>query len=436
MADAPSAPSAPPRRKLPRWKLGSLVFAVVAAVGAAAWESATRWSARNDAGTATALLHVDHIQPWIAFEPTRESSWKDKETWEAYQNTQVALARSRLVLNAALRNPAYKVAATGWYRDVSQEGEPSEWLEARVRADFSLSPEIMQISISYGSHFEDLPVLVDAIVAAYLEEIVEKDNNRRRQRYEQLCEIAHQFEAQIKKIRTSLRQIQEDVGPGDKNVLAIRQDQARSEYDLARTELAQVRSELRRLKLQVEAAERGIALDPIVPPVDVLAILDQDALLKKYADEQQKLEDAIEAVKAQSDKGDNEPALIRDRAALAQLKEKAGKHRKQLIADVEARLQDNAAKDAKSKQMVSRQRLKYLTEFEKALVKDIERLGKEVKGGIKQTLDLTEVEREMAGKEELLREVQKQAAILEVELQAPPRVKKLQDAVLRKKVAW
>src|SRR5262249_41404275 len=47
-------------------------------------------------------------------------------------------------------------------------------------------------------------------------------------------------------------------------------------------------------------------------------------------------------------------------------------------------------------------------------------------------LDLIEFQREVEEKEDLLRTIQKQATALEVELSAPPRVRRIQDAVLRR----
>jgi len=74
-----------------------------------------------------------------------------------HQRNQVALAKSRLVLTTALRQPA--VASLPVLADII---DPVAWLEKEVQVDFSIAPEIMRISIS-GKETEDLVKLVNAI---------------------------------------------------------------------------------------------------------------------------------------------------------------------------------------------------------------------------------------------------------------------------------
>ncbi len=378
------------------------------------------------AGTAGALLHMDAVPKNIAFH-TEDRSVE----FNIFKNTQEALAKSRLVLNAALRNP--KVPGTGWYREVQAGGgDHLDWLEKNLKVAFASSPEIMELSITSGKYSEDLPTLVDAITKAYLDEIVEKEANRRRERLEQLRLIAKRFEAKLKEIRASLRSLQEDVGPGDKNILAIRQDTARAEYDQAKAELTRLRAEVRALTLQVEAADKGFSPDAMVTPSHVQDALAKDPLLKQYEERRRKLEELIEVTRTRAELGDNEPVVRKHRAELAKVKEAEAARRTQLAKDLQAQLQEEATKDSQTKQILARQKLVYLGKLEKLLAADAERLGKEAKGFVRKALDLIEFQREVDEKEELLRTIQKQAAALEVEQEAPPRVRQIQDAVLRR----
>jgi hypothetical protein len=340
----PDALSAPSGNKRTRWIWGLPVLVALAASGAAAWQVSTQDPTKQP--EVFALVLIERAQPRIVSGPRSESPGEDKEALAEYRSTQAALVKSRLVLNAALRNP--KVAALTILRDLS---EPIEWLEDHLQVDFQPAPAIMRIGLS-GKDPKEMCVLVDAVTQAYLDEIVQKENKIRRERHEQLREIANNFEKKIKDVRNSLRRLQEDIGPGDKFTLAIRQDTARAEYEKAKAELAKVRTELREVKVEIEQAEKA------------------------------------------SQQG------------------------------------DTAAKQALA---AKRKRLEHLVALEKVLVGDTERLGKDAKIVVTKTLDLLDFQREADEKEELLRAIQKQAAALEVELQAPPRVKRIQEAVIRKK---
>jgi hypothetical protein len=94
-----------------------------------------------------------------------------------------------------------------------------------------------------------------------------------------------------------------------------------------------------------------------------------------------------------------------------------------------------AAPDRQAKRAEWRERLDELRALEKLLDSDVQRLGKEAKVFVGKTLDLIEFQREVEEKEELLRKIQMQASVLEVELNAPARVRRIQDAVIRKKGA-
>ena len=109
-----------------------------------------------------------------------------------HQRTQVAMLKSRLVLNSALRDP--KVAKLSI---VQQQIEPVEWLEKEIQADFSVAPEILRINMS-GDKPEQLVVLVDALAHAYWREIVDNENNQLRERLNMQRELREKYEGQLR----------------------------------------------------------------------------------------------------------------------------------------------------------------------------------------------------------------------------------------------
>ena len=118
--------------------------------------------------------------------------------------TQVAIVRSRFVLNAALRDP--KVSAL---KVIREQEDPLEYLSRHIRADFSYAPEIMCISMS-GDEPGAIRVILDAVRAAYLNEVVNKEKTARKAHLDELTKICDDYRGQLKAKREKLQQLAED----------------------------------------------------------------------------------------------------------------------------------------------------------------------------------------------------------------------------------
>ncbi len=194
--------------------------------------------------TARALLHVDSTPPWVVFNKAEGQS-----NFQSYQRTQVALVKSRLVLNAALRSPA--VAGFSIIRDSI---DPVAWLQKELVVDFSVAPEILRIALS-GDRPEEQKVLVEQVTHAYLEEIVNKEGNSKRERMDKLKEISDRYEDTLRRKRRTVRELSEAVGTGDPHTLALKQRFAQEQLASSQKELLQIDSDLRKLKIEVVALQ-------------------------------------------------------------------------------------------------------------------------------------------------------------------------------------
>src|SRR5262249_28079154 len=119
------------RRPRARWRgwlaltLGLLVGAGAAAV---AWSllPAPKHSVRT-------VMLVRQGRKWLL--PPREPV----VDLASHQRNQVAMIKSRLVLNSALRDPSLAGLPS-----VTSKPDPVEWLEKELQADFSIAPEMMR----------------------------------------------------------------------------------------------------------------------------------------------------------------------------------------------------------------------------------------------------------------------------------------------------
>jgi hypothetical protein len=154
------------------------------------------WVVVPEKHTAQTRLRVETPQPKLLF-----SSSEGINNFLNYQKAQTALVKSRLVLNAALRQP--KVAELTLVR---AQGNPVEWLEKNLQADYKLAPEILRISRS-GDRPEELKILVGAVRTAYLQEIVDKERNERQARLERLKKLQAEYDQTLRDKRRSFREL-------------------------------------------------------------------------------------------------------------------------------------------------------------------------------------------------------------------------------------
>jgi len=214
-----------------------LVIGVAAAVVSVAmvWFS---WPPAKHA--ARSLVHLARAPPKILFDVGEN---KDLET---YRSSRAALLlKSRFILNAALGEPDVRRL-----RLVTERPDPVQWLEEEIKVDFSTGPEVLRISLQ-GDHPKELEILVNAVARAYLNEIVNKEQNQKHSRLEVLRTLHRKYDEKIQTRKQNLRDLARAVGSGTSSSLEPKRTLASKQLDLTMTELLQVNSELRKLQAKI-----------------------------------------------------------------------------------------------------------------------------------------------------------------------------------------
>jgi uncharacterized protein involved in exopolysaccharide biosynthesis len=196
-----------------------------------------------------------------------------------YQKTQMALLRSRLVLNAALREPSVANLPT----------DPVAWLEREIRIESPDRSEIVRVSLT-GDDATLCEVIVNAVVKAYLAEVVDKEKKRRKEHVDELQKQCNLLEESVKRAQDRRRAI---MGPGGPVTMKLLEQQQAATWKA----LGEIRATLRELLWEEKT------LDAVIPMtrVDQSAeptIKDEDR--KRIAP--QALKKRIEEFKAQENK--------------------------------------------------------------------------------------------------------------------------------------
>lgn len=341
----------------------------------------------------------------------------------SFQQTQVALIKSRLVLNTALRNP--KVLDLN-LDAVKNSISPVEWLEKEVRVTFPDGPELPRITLS-GDNPEQLKVLVQAIVDAYMHEIVNAQTKRRMERLDQLKEVSTKYKERLGRLVSAKNELAKAIGSGDNKVIALKQEMAQKQLSLAEAELIKVESDLRRLELEAKSYKTTSTEPGEVPDKLVEAYLDK--ALEKDLEYRARLEAQLDDFRRVLD-NEQHPKIRALVQAIADKKKAIETRRKELRPQYKAELQEKGQYNSQDRLVQMDEQIKFNKEFRNLLQVEIGRLQKDSQNLNVKSLDLDgyriDIALAEAGVTRVLTEIDKAT----VELPNPPRVSRLEDVVV------
>ncbi len=395
-----------------RWLLaGTMGLTLGAAAAAAVWfalppakNSANVQFHMNSNSQGTLNKHPDHI-----------------ENFDTYQRTQVALIKSRLVLNSALRQPG--VARLDTFKGVA---DPVEWLEREVRVDYP-SPEILRITVT-GEDVDELKVLADAVKKAYLTEIVEKETRQRQTSLENLRKIQEHYRTRLAGKRHVWNELAKRNGAVDPKQLGFAALLMREQQATTRTELIKVQEQLRDLETREKLAG-GVDGVPDVPAKMIDAAVDLDQGVQKHLAKIAQWEDLLSETRKAARDAENLKGVkrIKEDIEAEQLQLKALRAR--LRPQVETRVRDQALEQAGQNSFQLKAGIAHLRALEKSLLTDIQKYNKAIEDAPAGQIDLRQIEFEIEQCESEVKKASEAINALEVEIDDPPRVTLLQDAV-------
>jgi polysaccharide biosynthesis transport protein len=221
------------------------------------------WFVRGPKYEATALLHVTPTQRQIVFQTADNRADTGNNSFEIYKATQALYLKSRFVLMAALRNP--RVKNLSCIQREEQQHNALAWLTGQLSINSGKDTEVMAVSVAHGDP-EEAAVLVNAVVQAYFDEVVNVDRRDRRGRLDELQRVYSEIETRARAKRADLKALAEQLGGSDNETLSLRQQIAVQQFAEYRRELTRLRFEVARTKGQLQAQQ---ALLDRLPNVEV-----------------------------------------------------------------------------------------------------------------------------------------------------------------------
>ena len=359
--------------------------------------------------TASSQLRVASREPVRVFESTHTG----QAEFDVYKATQKELMRSDFVLVAALRKP--EIAKLAVFK---QQDDPVAWLSGELRVEFPDEAEIMEVSLTLDDP-DQAAALVNAVVEAYLEEVVQPERNQLRQRLNDLERISVKKETEVRKKRANLRQLAEQLGLGtrDHQALRLKQQIAQKRFFDTQRELTQLRSDLRRTQTELKVRKAMLA-DPEgikLPEFEIDAFMQSDPVTAQL------LTPLLTELKKQLAAGQPEENLQRGlKAVQKELDARREELRPQLRQRKRAAIEAEIAR-LKDQITVLSELCQKITEDVKEQKKEAERFGETL-------LDIEMMRAELTQLDEVLNSVATERERLRVEVNSSPRIMLMQRA--------
>jgi succinoglycan biosynthesis transport protein ExoP len=393
-------------RRFPLMAFGFLLLA--GAAGAAVWIflPLPKW-------TAYSVFQVS-AQGNSLFVPVGDA----KLDFNYYRQAQAALIKSRLVLNAAIKEP--EVAGLPMLQG---HVDQIAWLENKLIVDFRLGTEFMRLSLE-GDNSDEIHSIIAAVTTAYMKDVVNKDRAKKRLRLQQLETLHLKYEESLRTNRSKIRGLAEAFGSGEPTALAVKEKFLQEQIGTAQKDLLKVQSELRMAQVEAKTFEaRAVPeKEPPVPEDVVRDAVRSDPAYQKLLERRMFLQASIKELKASLAEGVRHPRLVEKEKELAALQQEMDGFTAKAKPEVAARLQENASRDERRRLAALQERVGLLRDLEKQLVTDVDALASKVKTMNVGQVDLESFKQEIAQTDKMADRVVLEMEGIKPELEAPARV--------------
>jgi len=402
-----------------RWWLALLLGGLIGgSAGAYAWYE------NKPQFTASGSLHVAGDPPHLAFDQHDESI-----DFDLYRQTQIQLVTADYVMNTALSDRAIKELSL-----IRQLDDPSKWLKEHLSVGFPGNAEMMQVRLS-GQDAEAVTLLVNAVIDAYLNEVVQADRSRRLERLNGLERVYNDALEKGRAMRADLKRLAESIGSGDAQALTLKQQMAIQHYAALRKEYIEI--DFRLMQAKVEQAGIQAKLAQLEKTKDG-SELSQVELEKRLSTDpvmvaqQTKVADLKQRVATVEEVSNDRRLVEKYRRDLKEAEKALEKLEVKQHDVIQRRLREEKQYAVALEAEQLNESIRLWTAQQKMLKEDMERMDSTANQIGQSSVDIEIMRSEIEQLDNVARRLGKEVETLRVELQSPSRVTLLHKATVPK----
>jgi capsular exopolysaccharide synthesis family protein len=396
------------------WALALVLGAILGgAAGAGVWYGyGTRFEA-------TAYLKVAQ-QPGLLVFRTAEARTDYVSEFDIYKGTQMQYLKNPFVLLAALRKPEVKQ-----FNIDQREANSVGWLAEQLKIAFPGKAEIMEVRLVSRDPAE-AKTLVEAVVNAYLSEVVEAAQVARRQKLDDLDRQNSDLETRVREKRSALGKLTETVGTSDPKTISLKQQIALQTFAEYQRQHMQIQFELNHARRELGTQEALLAnIDDLeISPQELDALTRADPLYKTLGDELFIRQMALTDAEAATVPGSKSRAAERTRTDLQKIESQF----KQFEDKLREQVRDTRRAEMEKEKLKWQLQVAALAEQEQEFAKEVDLKRADAEKLSHSSMELEAARDDMENLKRVEREVGDELEKLRVELKAPPRVSLIKQA--------
>ena len=223
---------------------------------------------------AYALLRVVPTVPRLVFD---NSDARGIDSYETYRQTQASLVTSPEVTGAALSRPEVRDLP-----EIKAAADPAQWIADQVQVEPLRDTELLRVSLARPDGTSSA-IVVNAVVDAYMEQVVEGVDADRSQRMALLEEQRKSWGDELNRKQQRLRELGDEVGTIDSGALGEKQRASLDRYVKVRQEQTRVEIEQLSAQAQLRTYDAQLLGRPIdVPQQSIDAGIQADERVRFY----------------------------------------------------------------------------------------------------------------------------------------------------------
>ena len=180
-------------------------------------------------GTPKAKLQIASSQPRILFQVDAGNPADTEIQYQRYMKTQMELMRSRFVMNAALQHDGISRLPL-----LKSQADPIDWLVKNLEVNRLGESEIIEVSLPPRTGFssKEQATVINAVVSAYIDEVVDKERKLMLQRQETLKKLSRAYSEMMKTRRETIRKLASSASHGQELSESEKYAMSRLQLDL------------------------------------------------------------------------------------------------------------------------------------------------------------------------------------------------------------
>jgi capsular exopolysaccharide synthesis family protein len=350
-----------------------------------------------------------------------------------YLKTQAAQLTSRPVISAALKKDEIKALNL----EAFSGKEPAQYLEEELKVEFQENQELVTLLMSSSDPKVSLAI-VKAIIESYMDEIVYAEETVRRNRVVQMDQALRSASNKLKKYQDQLDDMVKKSGDMDSRLMLIHLSELQAKIREANTTRNALRLNIKQAEADLAShmTKMTAAKEAAVHPSIVDAALRNDPLAQKLKAEVTKLQETIDEYEHKT-LGANYPTAMHAKRRIKGAQAEYKKRQKEVeteLAQAHEAIGSGSRDSLESERVTKVNHISAMKQHFEDLGQDLDALNNKLtKMKLADHVEQDHLKDHIRKREQFVNELDLKLNREEMELQAPPRVSKHQDAELQKK---